>query len=114
LAAVFYAPCEVRAKVGGGAEVTIKEETAYPFDGAVDLAVMLSAPARFPLYLRVPAWCRDPQVEVNGRKLAGEGRPLSYLVIDRLWTGGDKVRLLLPMDITVKMVGEEQERAIAN
>ncbi len=114
LAAVFYAPCEVRAKVGGGAEVTIKEETAYPFDGAVDLAVTLSAPARFPLYLRVPAWCRDPQVEVNGRKLRGEGRPLSYLVIDRLWTGGDKVRLLLPMDITVTRWEKNKNSASVN
>ena len=31
LAAVLYAPCEVKAKVGDGTEVKITEETTYPF-----------------------------------------------------------------------------------
>ncbi|MCX5675303.1 MAG: glycoside hydrolase family 127 protein [Planctomycetota bacterium] len=101
LAAVFYAACEVRAKVGGGTEVAIKEDTAYPFDGAVEFTLSAAAPVRFPLHLRVPAWCRSAEVAVNGRKVAVEGRPRAYLVVDRTWASGDKVRLALPMDVAI-------------
>jgi len=101
LAAIFYAACEVRAKVGSGTEVTIKEDTTYPFDGAVAFSLSMSSPAAFPLHLRVPAWCKHPDVTVNGKPLAVAGRPLSYIVIDRTWRPGDKVRLVLPMEVAV-------------
>jgi len=99
LAAVFYVACEVRAKVGGGAEVTVREETSYPFDGRVDLTLATAAPVRFPLYLRVPDWCDRPAVAINGRDAPVDARPLSYIRIDRTWRDGDTVRLTLPMDV---------------
>ena len=68
LAAVVYAPCRVRAKVGGDVEVTIDEETDYPFDETVTLVVGTPRPVEFALYLRVPGWCAKPRVEVNGRE----------------------------------------------
>ena len=56
LIAVAYSPCVVKAKVGKGQEVTIHEETNYPFNGSVKFRIKLKEPARFPVYLRVPGW----------------------------------------------------------
>ncbi len=102
LAAVLYAACDVRAKVGGGAEATFRERTDYPFDGTVDVTVSVPSPTRFPLYLRVPAWCAAPTVDVNGRRLDAKARPRSYVRIDRTWSDGDKLRLMLPMAVRVR------------
>lgn len=66
LAAVMYAPSEVTAKVGRGVEVTIREETKYPFDDTVRFTVLAIQPVAFPLTLRVPGWCSAPVVKVNG------------------------------------------------
>jgi len=114
LAAVFYAACEVRAKVGDGAAVTITEDTAYPFDGTVDLAVACDAPVRFPLLLRVPGWCREAQVEVNGRPVEAAARPGAFLRIERTWTAGDTVRLRLPMPVTLTTWQKNQDSVSVN
>jgi hypothetical protein len=102
LAAVFYCDSVVRAKVGPGVEARIEESTAYPFGEKVELALTVPQPVRFPLYLRVPGWCRRPAAKLNGRDLPGQGKPGAYLVIDRLWSSGDRVELSLPMPPTVR------------
>mgnify|MGYP005837590273 CR=1 FL=1 len=101
LAAVIYAPCEVTARVGDGAEVRIVETTHYPFDETIDLRVSLAKPVRFPLFLRVPDWCRGPALAVNGKPVAVPTSPRSYLLLDRTWRDGDKVSLRLPMEVRV-------------
>jgi hypothetical protein len=102
LAAVLYAPCKVTAKVGDGTEVTILEETQYPFDEKIRLTITTSKPVRFPLYLRAPGWCEYPGLTINGASSSVRTGPRSYYVIDREWTDGDKVELDLTMKITLR------------
>jgi len=97
LCASLYAPSEVEATVGDAATVRIVEETGYPVDETVALAVSAPRPVRFPLYLRVPRWCEGAKVAVNGRPVDVKARPLSYIVLERTWADGDKVVLELPM-----------------
>ncbi|MGD8453492.1 MAG: glycoside hydrolase family 127 protein [Phycisphaerae bacterium] len=102
LAAVLYAPSRVRAKVAGGSEVTISEETRYPFDELVLLTVSTPEPVRFSLYLRRPAWCTAPTLKINGDERPWPEEPAAYAVIERTWTEGDRLELRLPMPLTVK------------
>ena len=44
--AVAYGPSTVRAKVGKGEEVTITEETDYPFDGTVRFRIKSDKPVK--------------------------------------------------------------------
>jgi len=101
LAAVLYAPCQVTAKVSDGTEITIVEKTRYPFDEKIKLTIATAKPVRFPLYLRVPGWCKKPELQINGASSSVRAHSSSYYVIDRRWTGGDTVELTLPMDITL-------------
>lgn len=103
LAAVLYAPCEVRARVGAGAgtEVTVVQDTRYPFEETVAMKLALSAPTVFPLFLRIPAWCSQPEVKINGRALGG-ARAGQFVRIERTWQNGDRVELQLPMAVRVK------------
>jgi len=94
LAAVLYAPSRVSARAGEeGAEVTISEDTSYPFGEDISLTLGLDKPARFPLYLRIPDWCPEARLSLNGRELRAEARPSSYLRIDREWADGDRLVL---------------------
>jgi hypothetical protein len=103
LAAVLYAPSEVTAKVGDGAKVTIVEDTRYPFDEEIRFMIKTPKSVRFPLYLRVPKWCDGAKLTVDGRTVSLKSDPAkSYLLIDKLWSDGDKVTFELPMPITVK------------
>jgi hypothetical protein len=106
LAASLYAESEVRAKVGpgSGTEVTVTERTGYPFQDTVTLVVGTPAPVRFPLYLRVPGWCADPEVELGGRPVKAV-RKGGYLVVERTWHHRDTLRLRLPMRTEVRSWG---------
>ncbi|NGN67414.1 hypothetical protein G5C51_26355 [Streptomyces sp. A7024] len=99
LAASMYAASAVTAKVAGGAEVTVTEETDYPFGETVTLTV--SGAAAFPLYVRIPGWCRGPELAVNGQPAEAKDGP-AYVKIDRTWADGDKVTLRLPQRTTVR------------
>ena len=101
LAAVLYAPSQVTAKVGEGTEVTISEKTHYPFDEDIEFTVKTDKPVRFPLYLRVPGWCRKPEVEINGKLTVVQAHLHSYIMIERKWSNGDNVKITLPMKIWI-------------
>jgi hypothetical protein len=100
IAAVAYAPCEVSAVVGHAAHLRMKVETEYPFRDKIRISMKLEEPARFPVRLRIPFWCTDPGVAVNGEKLSG-AKAGHYFEIKRDWMDGDVVELDLPMGIRV-------------
>ena len=102
LALIFYSDSKVTAKVGDGTEVTITETTHYPFDESVVLSVSLPQPMRFPLYLRMPAWCDEAWLTINGQRVKAQAKAQSYLRIDRQWKDGDVVALTLPMRVSVR------------
>ena len=102
LAALAYSPSEVTAKVADGRTVTITETTAYPMDDRITFDIKLAEkkkPVRFPLHLRVPGWCKAPEVSVNGTDVKPEVRN-RVMVIDREWKNGDVVELTLPMEVS--------------
>ena len=96
LAALAFGPSRVTARVADGVEVSVTEETDYPFEESIRLIIASKAPVTFPLHLRIPGWCREAKILVNGavdRAVRG-GR---VAVISRVWRNGDRVELQLPM-----------------
>lgn len=54
-----------------------------------------------PMRLRIPGWCSDPEISVNGNPTATLPPVLDgYITIDRHWLDGDIVQLPLPMRVT--------------
>lgn len=101
LAAWIYAASEVSARVAGGTPVSIREDTAYPFAGQVWLTLACDKPVTFPLYLRIPGWCRDFRVKVNGRPVRADARPGQYLRLERRWRNGDTVNITMAMELAL-------------
>jgi hypothetical protein len=97
LSATLYGPATVRARVAGGVEARIEEQTSYPFEETVRLTVKPQRAARFPLYLRLPEWCEHPRVRLNGRSVATSGPRAGFLRIEREWKPGDRLELYFPM-----------------
>ena len=100
LAALVYSPSEVTAKVGDNAtEVTVREKTAYPMEETITFEIDTRRKVKFPLYLRVPSWCRDKaDISVNGKKIDAVVEN-GVAIVDRNWAKGDVVTLKLPMSL---------------
>jgi len=98
LAAVAYAPSEVKTVVNGNVPVSIVEETDYPFRDEVRLTVNPERAVEFPLQLRIPEWATETSLQVNGKTLGGV-KAGSFHTIRRQWQRGDQVMLKMPMRV---------------
>ena len=99
LAVLAYAPTVVHSVVGG-ARVEIAEETGYPFAEQVRLRVTVGKPETFPLVLRIPGWCTNATVAINGRS-QGPAAAATFQRLARKWRNGDTVTLRLPMPVAL-------------
>jgi hypothetical protein len=102
LCASLYGASEVKANVGRRTAVTIREETDYPFGEEIRLHLSLAGRAAFPLYLRIPRWCSEPGLRVNGKESPLPGTGGGFAVVAREWKNGDEVVLSLPMRVDVR------------
>lgn len=102
LCAVMFAPNILTAKAGDGTKVTIVEDTRYPFDGTVGFAITTPKAVSFPLYVRIPGWCDQPVITLNGQALKTAAKPKSLVMIERTWTSGDKLTVQFPLEVKVK------------
>ena len=82
----------------GAIPVRLHVQTEYPWKEQVELSVELKTPAEFTLQLRVPGWCRAPQLRLNGRPLKFENAN-GYAALRRKWQTGDRIALELPMPV---------------
>jgi DUF1680 family protein len=98
LAAVAYAPNEVKTIIKGNVTIGIVEETDYPFRDEIRLTVNPERVTEFPLKLRIPSWANNASLEVNGAALSGV-KPGTFHTIKRGWRKGDRVVLKLPMEV---------------
>ena len=80
-----------------GASIKVAQQTRYPLDGAIDLALEPASPIEFNLLLRIPGWCAAWKVWLNGAPLPSPAIPGTYFRITRTWSPGDRVRLELAM-----------------
>jgi hypothetical protein len=89
----LYSAGAVRTSAG---EITVRTE--YPWDGRVELDV--TGPAPFTLALRVPGWCAQASVLVDGVPV--DVRPdRGYVRLHRDWSAGATVALDLAMPVRV-------------
>lgn len=113
----LYAQSQTNVKVAG-TDVALRQETGYPFDGTIKLAVEPTTATAFKLHLRIPTWAQDEQfvpgelyhyrakqpanwtVAVNGKPVESKLEK-GFAVVDRRWQKGDAVTLTLPMPVKV-------------
>jgi DUF1680 family protein len=85
-----------------GRDVSLRQVTRYPWEGAVTLEVAVPSPQRFTLHLRLPAWCEGWQIAVNGEQPASTddmGTSKGYIHLKREWHPGDVVTYKMEMPI---------------
>lgn len=115
--AALYSASEVTVKVGGGsgAAVKIAEETHYPFSDTIAFKISLPpagatnpgvhlelVSVKFPLYLRIPRWCANPTLKINGAEERLDVKAGRFVRIERDWKNGDVVTWRLPMQVAVR------------
>ena len=93
----LYAQCTSTLSVGSH-QVTLHQQTNYPWDGEVRFEIELDEPTEFGLYLRIPGWCPHARLTLAGADIPFEERK-GYAHVTRIWQSGDTLVLYLEMPV---------------
>ena len=75
------------------------QQTDYPWDGRIELAVKDAPGKAFSIHLRIPGWTDNVGLAINGQAFSGAVRPGTYVTVSRRWKAGDLIELNLPMPV---------------
>lgn len=90
----LYAPGDAALTLCGQ-EVLVEQQTDYPFDGDVRIRVRCSSPCVGAVALRIPDWCEEFILSLNGVEQPAAPLENGYLVLTRDWQGETEIRLCL-------------------
>ncbi|MCO8243570.1 beta-L-arabinofuranosidase domain-containing protein [Haladaptatus sp. AB643] len=93
----LYVGSEASVSVDG-APLTLSQRTEYPWDDSVTLSVSADEAVETTLHLRVPEWCTNAGVTVNG-EATKVGTDDGYVAVERTWSDGDEVTLTFDQPI---------------
>lgn len=93
----LYDNCRVDLSSPDGRSVGFEVETQYPWEGRVALRLALPRVLDLAVYLRIPSWCRNASIKVNGRTVEQPMVAGSYCCLKRVWKDGDTIEVDLPM-----------------
>jgi DUF1680 family protein len=89
--------------------IGLRLETAYPFADEIVLTVTRAeAKSASAISLRIPEWCNDPSVSVDGHTEALRVVD-GYLRLHRTWRSGEVVRLVLPRKLRIEPTLDDPE-----
>ena len=97
----IYAHCYMSAEGSfelNGRNVTLKQETNYPYEGTVVLTT--ETEGKYTIALRIPGWDLKPEITVNGEK-AEYNLETGYAYITKDWAAGDQLVLEMPVEVKV-------------
>lgn len=80
-----------------GGVVELAQTTRYPWEGEIKLTVRPAKETAFALCLRIPGWCDDATITVNGQPVEKPEIVRGYARLLRTWKSGDVVDLVLAM-----------------
>ena len=91
--------------------IRLTQETKFPFDENVTLTIDADKPTHMPIYLRYPYWTEQVEVQVNGKRVAVQQKPSSYITINRVWKQGDKIEVRYPMNLHLAATNDNPDKA---
>jgi DUF1680 family protein len=99
----LFAASTLDTKWTDGSRIKLRQETDYPWNGAVKLVIEEAPAAETALKFRIPGWLSPDQVAVklNGAVLPSQFQPGTYGYIKRAWKAGDTVELAMDFQPTL-------------
>ena len=98
IVAAMYAPSSFTTTLKGSKnEITIQEETNYPFEETIRFRMKMKRSTPFSFWLRIPQWCKGASITVNGQAAEIVCKAGTFVEVQRKFSDGDIIELKLPM-----------------
>lgn len=93
----LYGASTIATPPESGHKVTMHMVTDYPWHGQIKITISETESSPWTLSLRIPGWCQEASIQVNGTALDVPTSASSYAAIRRTWKPGDTIELNLVM-----------------
>lgn len=99
----LYGASELRTQWKEGGVIQVRQETDYPWDGAVKLIIDEAPERPITVKLRVPGWATagGGRISVNGEPSGSDLKPGTYAEVTRQWKAGDVIEFVIPFEPTL-------------
>ena len=97
----LYVGSKAETKIKG-TKIELTQKTNYPWCGDIEIDIKTECQDEFTIALRIPEWCDDYEIQVNGENIAPEKMIDGYAYIKRTWDNADTIKL--KMDMQVKRI----------
>ncbi len=109
----LYTSSKATIQLGANRKVGLTQQTDYPNSGQVILKIDPLTTAVFPVKLRIPLWCKNASVAINGVIAKVNCKPGFFAILEREWKRGDQITLQLPMEWRLVKGRERQAGRVA-
>jgi len=101
--AVLYGPGELNTIIGDAkTPVTVIASTRYPYEQQIRFSIRPTEPVNFAFHVRIPGWCHQAKLKVNGESIDAELQRGTFFKLERHWRAGDEVQLELPFELALE------------
>ncbi|PWV46144.1 glycoside hydrolase family 127 protein [Chitinophaga sp. S165] len=97
----MYGGNTLHTKLKDDGTIRLEQQTDYPWDGNIAITLKEAPSKEMALFLRIPGWCREATVTINGKPIQETPQSGTYLKIKRRWKAGDQLSLKLDMPATL-------------
>jgi DUF1680 family protein len=113
IAVNLYTTSSATVETGNGFRIKISQTTDYPNSGHVVIDIDTAGTESFKLKLRIPLWCKNAAIMVNGKPAGISCTPGTFAEINRRWNKGDRIVLEMPMEWRLVLGRERQAGRVA-
>ncbi|HEX9805750.1 MAG TPA: beta-L-arabinofuranosidase domain-containing protein [Alteraurantiacibacter sp.] len=99
----LFIPSDLHWREGG---MRLSLDTGFPRDEHVALTIEDAPTAERTLALRLPGWCTEPHLSVNGEPVRVSPGP-GYARMTRHWRIGDRIEAHFPMHLVIEAVPDD-------
>jgi uncharacterized protein len=96
----MYGGNTLSTKLANGSAIKLDQQTNYPWDGKIVITVKEAPSTPFTIYLRIPEWCKNSKLTVNGKPNVIHTKN-GYRYCSQSWKAGDKIELILDMPVVL-------------
>jgi DUF1680 family protein len=93
----MYGGNTLNTQMHDGSKLKLEQTTNYPWDGKIVIAINEIATKSTSIFLRIPGWCKNAGIKINGQAVLQPVQLNGYNELKRSWKAGDRIELILDM-----------------
>ncbi|SHE73362.1 hypothetical protein SAMN05444362_10261 [Dysgonomonas macrotermitis] len=93
----IYGSNTLNTKTTDGNEISLIQDTDYPWDGTIKLIIDKAPEKAYSFFLRIPEWAKGASILINGKQSDTKITSGTYAEIKGTWKKGDEIVLDMPL-----------------